>query len=57
MKKILLFSIITVALVCAFAVSVGAETPNMYIEFGARFEDSNGYITVYTQNAESSGNP
>ena len=29
----------------------------MYIEFGARFPDSEDYITVYTENAESLSNP
>ena len=58
MKKKILFALLMVAIfVIAFAVSVSAETPAMYIEFGAKFPESNEYITVYTQNAESSGNP
>ena len=58
MKKKLILAISLVALfVCLFAISVSAETPNMYIEFGARFPSSDNYITVYTENAESTGNP
>ncbi|MBO5357061.1 MAG: leucine-rich repeat domain-containing protein [Clostridia bacterium] len=58
MKKKILFALAIVAmLVCIFAVSVGAEAPEMYIEFGARFPGSDEYITVYTQNAESVSHP
>ena len=56
-KKILLMLTIVAMLMCLFAIAVSAETPAMYIEFGARFPDSNEYITVYTENAESTGNP
>jgi len=56
-KKILLTLTIVAVLMCLFAIAVSAETPNMYIEFGARFPGSNEYITVYTENAESTGNP
>ena len=58
MKKKLLLAMLMIAIfACLFAISISAETPNMYIEFGARFPGSNEYITVYTENAESTGNP
>ena len=56
-KKILLFIALISMLACFFAISISAETPTDYIEFGAKFEGSDEYITVYTQNAESDGNP
>lgn len=56
-KKILLALLLTLIAMCFFALSVSAETPSMYIEFGARFPGNDEYITVYTQNAESAGNP
>ncbi|MBQ7225662.1 MAG: leucine-rich repeat domain-containing protein, partial [Clostridia bacterium] len=56
-KKILLMLTIVAVLMCLFAIAVSAETPAMYIEFGARFPGSADYITVYTENAENSGNP
>ena len=56
-KRILLVALMAMLLVMAFAISVSAETPSMYIEFGARFPGNDQYITVYTENAESSGNP
>ena len=58
MKKKLLLALTLVAVfVCLFAITVSAETPNMYIEFGAKFPGNDNYITVYTENAESTGNP
>ena len=56
-KKILIFLALISIVACFFALAVSAGTPNMYIEFGARFPGSNEYITVYTENAESTGNP
>lgn len=56
-KKILLLAFLILAISCIFAISVSAETPSMYIEFGVKLEGSTDYITAYTQNAESSGNP
>ena len=57
-KKILLLIALVSMLACIFAISISAETPSNYIEFGARFPDSDDYITVYTEDAEvSSGNP
>ena len=52
MKKILIFIALVSVIACAFVISISAETPEMYIEFGARFEGSDQYITVYTENAE-----
>lgn len=57
MKKFLFALMLIAVFTCVFAFSVSAETPNMYIEFKARFPGSDEYVTVYTQNAESSGNP
>ena len=57
MKKFLFALMLIATFTCLFALSVSAETPNMYIEFKARFPGSDEYVTVYTQNAESSGNP
>ncbi len=56
-KKILLFIALISMLACFFAISISAETPKLYIEFGARFSGSDEYITVYTENAENTGNP
>ncbi len=56
-KRILLVALLIALFVCAFAISASAETPSMYIEFGARFPGSDEYIIVYTENAESKGNP
>ena len=56
-KKLILALILTVVFTCLFVIGVSAETPSMYIEFGARFPGSSEYITVYTENAESTGNP
>lgn len=56
-KKILLFVALLSMLMCFLAIGISAETPSMYIEFGARFPGSDEYITVYTENAESKGNP
>ncbi|MBQ4585312.1 MAG: leucine-rich repeat domain-containing protein [Clostridia bacterium] len=56
-KKILLFVALLSLLACIFAISISAETPSNYIEFGARFSGSDEYITVYTVNAESVSNP
>ena len=58
MKKKLLLTLALISMfVFAFAIISSAETPDQYIEFGARFPGSDEYITVYTQNAESVGNP
>lgn len=56
-KKILFFIALISILACFFVISISAETPSDYIEFGARFEGSDEYITVYTINAEKPGNP
>lgn len=56
-KKILLTIALISMFIFAFVIAVSAETPAQYIEFGARFPGSDEYITVYTQNAESAGNP
>ncbi len=56
-KKLILISLMVVLLACLLVIGVSAETPEQYIEFGARFPGSDEYITVYTQNAESTGNP
>ena len=56
-KKFLLALILTVVFTCLFVIGVCAEAPDKYIEFGARFPSSDNYITVYTENAESTGNP
>jgi len=56
-KKILLALLLVAIFTCLFAIAVSAETPNMYIEFGAKFPGNDNYITVYTENAESTGNP
>ena len=56
-KKILFFTVALVALMCAFAVIANAETPEMYIELEARFEGSNDYVLVYTENAGDSTTP
>ena len=56
-KKIFLFIAILAVLTCCLALAVSAETPSKYIEFSARFSDSDDYITVYTENAETTGNP
>ena len=39
-KKIFLFVAVLAMLTCFFAVVASAETPSMYIEFGARFPGS-----------------
>lgn len=58
MKKKLLFTLVLASmLIFLLAFAVSAATPEQYIEFGARFPGSDEYITVYTQNAESIGNP
>ena len=57
MKKFLLTVALISMFVFAFVLVASAETPEQYIEFGARFPGSGEYITVYTQNAESTGNP
>ena len=57
MKKIIFTLCIVAMLICTFAIISSAETPAKYIEFGAKFPGSNDYITVYTENAESTGNP
>lgn len=57
MKKFLLTLCIVAMLICTFAIISSAETPAKYIEFGAKFPGSNDYITVYTENAESTSNP
>ncbi len=56
-KKIILISLMLVLFACLLAIGVSAATPDMYIEFGARFPGSDEYITVYTQNAGKAGNP
>ena len=56
-KKVLLVVLMLMLFCVLFAISVSAETPEMYIEFAARFPGSDEYITVYTQNAETTGNP
>lgn len=56
-KKLILISLMVALLACLLVIGVSAETPEQYIEFGARFPGSDEYITVYTQNAESVGNP
>ena len=56
-KKIILMLTLVAMLACMLAICVSAETPSMYIEFGARFEGSDEYVTVYTKNAESSSDP
>ena len=56
-KKLILISLMVALLACLLVIGVSAETPEQYIEFGARFPGSDEYITVYTQNAESTGNP
>ena len=57
MKKIIMILSLVLLATCFFAISVSAETPSDYIEFGARFEGSDQYISVYTENAEGDGNP
>ena len=57
MKKTVLVLSFALLAACLFVICVSAATPNMYIEFGARFPGSDEYITVYTENAESKGNP
>ncbi len=58
MKKKLLFTLVLASMfIFLLAFAVSAATPEQYIEFGARFPGSDEYITVYTQNAESAGNP
>ena len=56
-KKFLLFTVLLAIIACIFAISVSAETPSTYIEFSARFEGSDEYITVYTENAGDSSEP
>lgn len=56
-KKLLLVALMVFLFACMFVITASAETPSMYIEFGAKFPGSTEYITVYTENAESSGNP
>lgn len=56
-NKIFLMLALALMLICLFAIGVSAATPDLYIEFGARFPGSDEYITVYTKNAESEGNP
>lgn len=56
-KRILLIAVLAAIFAFIFVIGASAETPNMYIEFGAKFPESDGYITVYTENAETSGNP
>ena len=56
-KKLILISLMVALLACLLVIGVSAETPSEYIEFGARFEGSDDYITVYTQDAEGKGNP
>ncbi len=56
-KRILLTICIIAMLMLALAIVSSAEAPAMYIEFGARFPGSDEYVSVYTQNAESSSNP
>ena len=57
MKKTILFLSLSLLAACLFVIYVSAATPNMYIEFSARFPGSDEYITVYTENAETKGNP
>ena len=56
-KKILLIALAVALFACLLAIGVSAATPEKYIEFGARFPGSDEYITVYTENAETTGNP
>ncbi len=56
-KKIFLFITVLAMLMCFFAIVASAETPSKYIEFGAKFPGNDEFITVYTENAESTGNP
>ena len=56
-KKLFLVFAMAALFVCLLAIGVSAETPSNYIEFGARFPDSDNYITVYTENAESTSHP
>ena len=58
MKKKLLLTVALISMfIFAFVIAVSAEAPAEYIEFGARFPGSDEYVTVYTKNAESVGNP
>ncbi len=56
-KRILLFTMLLTVVICMFAIVASAETPEKYIEFSARFEGSNDYITVYTENAGTTDAP
>ena len=51
-KKILLTAALISMFIFAFVIAVSAEAPEQYIEFGAKFQGSDEYITVYTENAE-----
>lgn len=57
MKRFLLLIALVSLFTCFLAISVSAETPSDYIEFGARFEGSDSYITVYTEDAEGDSHP
>ena len=56
-KRILVLLTLVSVLMCFFAILVNAEETKTVIEFGARFPGSDEYVTVYTENAESSSHP
>ena len=56
MKKFLLALALVVVFTCLFVISVGAETPALYITFQVKLAGESDYTTAYVVNPES-GNP
>ena len=55
-RKIILLLAMVAMLVCVLAISVGAETPDLYITFDVLLDGNTEYTKVYVENPES-GNP
>ena len=53
-KKLLIMLAVISMLICIFAISVSAATPNTYVEFKVKLAGDSDYITAYTENAEPS---
>ena len=56
-KKLFITILVSMALVCLFAIGVSAATPDYYIDFKVKLSGGADYINAYTVNAESAGNP
>lgn len=55
MKKLILFLAIFSALFCLLMMSVSAETPSLYIEFGVRISGSDSYVAAYAVERNKDG--